>query len=237
MDQDGLDTLNKLQTLGSRSATDKTRIGIAENMGELLNKSLNQTQKNIALEIIGILVHDETVAVRAALARKVAASENLPPKIARQMALDIEAVSLPVLKLSPVLTDEILQEVIETGIPERLAAIARRSNISITIANAIVEAGQTHPIALLIRNPGAEIGEMTFITALELFGRDEEIAQAIVSRQALPPSVLQVIRYTVEEHVMKQMRERFDLPDPQARTAVRIEPPNTRLRQLAERKR
>lgn len=239
MGTDGLDALNKLQVLGSHSATEDSRIAIAENMGELLDKSLNETQKNIALEIIGILINDEIVSVRAALARKVATSENLPPNIAKKMALDIEAVSLPILKFSPVLTDEMLQEIIDTGIPARIAAIARRKHISMAIANAIVEAGQTHPIALLIRNPGAEIGEMTFITALELFGRDDEIGQAIISRQALPPSVLQVIRYTVEEHVMEQVKARFKLPDDvktKSADAVRIKAPESPFRRVVDKK-
>jgi len=232
MGTDGLDALNKLQVLGSSSATDETRINIAEHMGELLDKSLNQTQQDIALEIISILVNDETVAVRAALARKVAASKDLPVNVAKKMALDIEAVSLPVIKLSPVLTDEILQEIIESGVPASLAAIARRPHISMSIANAIVQAGQTHPIALMIRNPGAEIGEMTFITALELFGRDDEIAQAIISRDSLPPSVLQVIRYTVEEHVMDQVHARFNLPSDVRPKAVKVEAPKVNLRRI-----
>jgi len=213
MQQEAINSLSQAANSMGGGATAIQRAEIAQSVGSILDGELNVQERMIALEIIEALTSDKVDEVRHAVANKVAESTFLPLAIARKLATDIEDVALPVLELSPVLTDEILIDVVESGLPASVNAIAKRSRVSPMVSDAIVETGQTAPIAQLIRNQGADISESTFFRALENHGKTPEIGKAVVARGEIPPRILKVIDNLVEAHVVAYVQRHFNLPE------------------------
>ena len=213
MNQQAIDFLSQAANSMSGGTSATQRAQVAQSVGVILDDDLSVQERMIALEIIEALANDKVDEVRRMVAAKVADSAFLPLAIARKLAIDIESVSLPVLELSPVLTDEILLDVVASGLPQKVGAIAQRSRVSSSVSAAIVETGQVGPIALLLRNRGAEISERTFSRALENHGRNPAVGKAVVARGEVPPKILKVIDTLVEAHVVAYVQRHFNLPE------------------------
>ncbi|GEM_PF-783347 len=213
MNQNAIDFLSQAANSMGGGTTSAQRAEIAQSVGTILDEDLSVQERMIALEIIEALAADKVDEVRGAVAHKVADSPFLPLATARKLATDIEDVALPVLELSPVLTDDILIEVVESGLPEKVGAIAKRSKVAAQVSEAIVATGQSAPIAQLIRNNGAEIGETTFVRALENHGKTPEVGKAIIARGEVPEKVAKAIGKLVEAHVVAYVQRHFNLPE------------------------
>ena len=71
---------------------------------------LGDQEKRLAEEIFGIMCRDAEERVRGALSANLKDCSYLPHDVARTLADDVEAVSLPILRFSAVLTDEDIVE-------------------------------------------------------------------------------------------------------------------------------
>ena len=141
-----------LAKLGARTkeSSPAERAEVARVLGDALNADLSETERSVAEDIVRILCGDVIEAVRTALAQSVASSPHLPRSVAQRLAMDIEEVSIPVLELSSVLTDDVLMEVIGKGTPRQVEATAKRSHVSDVVGDAVVERGHVPAISLLI---------------------------------------------------------------------------------------
>ncbi|WP_167730624.1 DUF2336 domain-containing protein [Terasakiella sp. SH-1] len=208
------------QTLARRASALRHRMdteqksALGREMAQTLDQpDLSQTQRTLAEEIIAKLVDDEIVAVRAAIAEAVAGSPYLPGKIAKKLAEDIADVSLPILELSPVLEEKILEDIINSGITEKIYAIAGRENISTHICNLIVASGRKNAVVRLLKNPSAHINDHTMINIVRVYGDDQKVEQAIFDRGALNEDILNTLRDLSEAHVIAFIKRYFNLPE------------------------
>ncbi|MEE2971352.1 MAG: DUF2336 domain-containing protein, partial [Pseudomonadota bacterium] len=85
---------------------------------------LSDDERRIAEDIFSVMVHDAEVRVREALAANLKSCPFLSHDIARTLAADVEAVSLPVLQFSEVLTDEDLIEFVRNHGQSKQMAVA-----------------------------------------------------------------------------------------------------------------
>src|ERR1700690_170311 len=85
--------------------TVQVRTDTAKRVGILLSaESLTPPERQTALAILEELVHDVEKEVRGALAIHVASCAILPPGLARTIAEDLDAISLPFIRVSPALS-------------------------------------------------------------------------------------------------------------------------------------
>ena len=68
-------------------------------------QGFSEGEKNIVVEILSVLAKEAEVAVRKVLAETLKDDDNLPPSIAKQLAEDIEDVSIPILEFCRVLSE------------------------------------------------------------------------------------------------------------------------------------
>jgi uncharacterized protein (DUF2336 family) len=201
------------ETLRHRKG-EKERCHLAREMAAVLDQDgLSDKERHLAEEIIARLVEDELEAVRIAVAQAVAASPSLPVKLAEKLARDIVEVSLPVLKLSPVLKDRFLEEIIRTGIVEKLAAIAERETLSERVSRQLVSAGRKGPVIRLLKNEAAKINDHTMVTIILVYGDSERVAEAVFNRGELSPDILVTLRALSEDHVCQFVQRYLDVPD------------------------
>jgi uncharacterized protein (DUF2336 family) len=210
-----------------RDPDEAVRADLARKVATLLPNLTADEQgqaRERVIEMITALARDTAVRVRRVVAEALKDVADAPAQVIRQLAEDIEiAVAEPVLRWSPLLTDDDLLEIIAgKPIPGAVAAIAQRAGVSGAIADAIVGADDEAAVAALLANPSAQIREETLDLIVERAPARASWHPALVSRPVLPPRLVRRIASFVAATLLRQLEQRADL-DPPTRAAVKAE--------------
>jgi uncharacterized protein (DUF2336 family) len=173
---------------------------------------LTAAERHLAEEIFRALTRDAAERVRRALSEHLKDSRDLPHDVALALAHDIDAVALPMLQHSLVLTDADLIEIIRLGAPGKQVAIAGRAAVAAPVAEAIVDASNPAAVARLVGNDGAELGADVLRRVVERYPNDAAIHTPLVGRKVLPPVVLERLLALASDSLHKTLVERHDLP-------------------------
>jgi uncharacterized protein (DUF2336 family) len=173
---------------------------------------LSDTEKAFAEEIIAILAEDAADLVRRTLAVTLRASPILPREVALKLARDIEAVAIPVLRDSPVFSDEDLVELVLSVTAAKQAAIANRDALSITITEIISEHGAVEAVRALSANRGAEWTDKAYDDTLRRFGRDEIVQAGLIRRDFIPAHIAEKMVSLVSGQLFDILVNRHELP-------------------------
>ncbi|WP_319532973.1 DUF2336 domain-containing protein [uncultured Cohaesibacter sp.] len=139
-------------------------------------------------DIVLKMLNDVDDEGRAEFSERAASEGRLPIEIARQLAQDEVAVAGPMLKNSPVLTDEDFVNFSQTLSPEHLENIAQRETLSGTVTDALIENGTREVWHKVSQNRGAEITAKGFDTLVSNATDDEVLQQSLSSRPDIPES-------------------------------------------------
>ncbi|WP_044558624.1 DUF2336 domain-containing protein [Azospirillum sp. B4] len=170
--------------------------------------------ERMTLQILETLARDRAVAVRGVMVAALKDLPNAPPSVIQQLARDLDAtISGPVLRHSPILTDDDLLEII-AGAPEdeRLCAIAERADVSVAVSDAIVQTEREAAVASLLGNASAQIREETLDRILDLAPKHEPWHAPLVRRPQLPAAAAARIAGFVTDSLVKVLEGRTDLP-------------------------
>ena len=187
----------------------QTAAGVAK---ELSYGNLGEDERRIACEIIGILARDVEASVRQALAENVRHCPFLPPEIARELANDIEAIALPVIRYSSVLTDDDLIQIVRKGAEPKQLAVAGRDVVSADVADALIDTGRAEPIKALLANNGAMISETGYGKVIHCFPEDRSMHQLMVRRPILPLLIAESLIAVIAEDLREELIQTQDLP-------------------------
>lgn len=173
-------------------------------------------------EALELLARDEITRVRQVVSEAIKDIADAPAEVIRHLALDSElGVSGPVLEFSPVLSEEDLLDIIETGpAAGGIGAIARRATVTETLADAIVAADDVAAIADLLGNQGAQIREQTLDELIERAPQHELWHAPLVKRPKLPARAATKLARFVADNLLETLEKRHDL-DAQTLEAVR----------------
>lgn len=178
--------------------------------------------EKMALDILEALAKDQAGAVRQVLAETLKDTPNAPPHIVQQLARDLElSVSAPVLRHSPLLTDDDLLSIIGSQpLDGKLVAIAERAGVSHSVSDAVARTGSEAAVAALLGNASAQIREETLDRIIDMAPRHEPWHGPLVRRPALPAQAAARIAGFVNDQLVKVLESRTDLPA-EVRNAVR----------------
>ena len=167
------------------------------------------------------LAADALEDIRATIAEAVKDLPTAPRDLILGLAADSAIqVAEPVLRLSPILTEEdLLTLVAAPPVAETLTAIARRPAINETVADAIVTSGDAAAITALIGNHTAAIREGTIDALVVQAAERTAWQEPLVRRPALPPRAAVALAGFAAEHLLAPLCQRPDLP---AEAAARI---------------
>lgn len=167
----------------------------------------------IRQHILRILALDAEVRVRIALADTLAENALAPHDVVMQLARDVDLVSSPLLRLSEVLTDKDLLEIVSAqSSSAKMAAIAQRKHVAPPVCMALIERGPVDVAELLLHNKGADIPEPGYMGIVEKHGQKHSIQAGLVDRSALPPTVIERIVAMVSSDLLTRLVDRHDLP-------------------------
>lgn len=165
-----------------------------------------------AEQVIEFLANDAAVLVRRALAVTLRNSPKLPHDIALKLAKDIEAVAVPVLKNSPVLTEEDLVEIVLAGSSEKQVAIAERPTVSEGLTEVITLYGSRQAVQACTLNEGAAFSDDAYAGLLNRFAQDDGIKGALISRSEIPIHITEKLVSMVSGELFDRLVNTHELP-------------------------
>jgi len=232
-------TPHQADLLLSDDSDDVVRYNLAEKIAQLI-PGLNAEElgkvHDFTYQVLERLAKDQAMRVRRILSETLKDIADAPPEVIRRLARDVElVVCAPVLEHSPVLTDEELLEIIRSGpVLGALSVIAKRTDLSEDLSDAIYESKDVDAIIVLLSNTSTQIREDTLDRIVEQAQDIEPWHKPLAERPTLSrKAVLQLVEY-VADSLLDTLALRADIGD-NAAEAVREE--FTRRMEAAERTR
>jgi len=182
---------------------------------------LSEREREVAIAIFRCLAGDTEVEVRRILAEQIRSSPLLPHSLALRLAEDVEAVAVPILESSFVLTDEDLLSIIRSGNVVKQRAIARRDLLSEAVSDALIDTRRKNVVEVLLANQGSEIAEQSYEKLLNTFADDPEIQELLVDRPMLPVDVRYRLVMLVSEDLQARLIEEHAFPSTLADQLIR----------------
>jgi uncharacterized protein (DUF2336 family) len=173
---------------------------------------LGEAELQIAHDILRILAKDVELEVRGALSASLRAARRLPHDVAVRLANDVEAVALPILTDSPVLTEPDLLQLIASSSSGKQVAIAGRADVSETVADALTRQGSEDAVDALLANAKARIAEASLGTVIDRFGDSERVKTTMVHRASLPATIAERLVAMVSESLQAYLVSHHDMP-------------------------
>lgn len=188
-----------------------------------LTPELSRDQRTKAygylLETLNHLARDQVPRVRQILAEALKDEPNAPPEVIRRLARD-EAVdvAVPILELSPLLTDLDILEIINEGCASgKLRAISRRHGVGEEISDAIVATADRAAITELLDNKSAQIREETLDRLIDEAVGVPEWQRPLVRRPRLSSGAALKLATFVAASLLTELQARSDLDRETAR--------------------
>ncbi len=199
-------------------ATDEdkdVRLALARRLIGLLPDLSEDKQSQLyafAVQALGTLALDEVLKIRKALSSTLKDHAHTPPKIAGQLARDIEReVSEPILKFCAALSDEDLLDILKSH-PDSWAieAIAGREYVSEDISGAVINTEDKPGGKALLENEGANITESLLHIIVEKARFCPEWQKPMALRKTLPEDIAKDLAEFVDASVRDLLLNRDD---------------------------
>lgn len=195
------------------------RLALAGRLVELLPDVSRDKQSQLyafVVQALGTLALDEVLKIRKALASTLKDHAYTPPKIAGQLARDVEReVSEPILRFCAALSDDDLLDILKNH-PAGwvIQAIAARHQVSEDVSQAVIETEDRPGGVTLIENEGASLTESILAYIVEKARAFPEWQKPVALRSALPTSIVKSLAEFVDSSVRDLLLSRGDF-DPE----------------------
>ncbi|MGE0748334.1 MAG: DUF2336 domain-containing protein [Rhodospirillales bacterium] len=204
------------QLLLARDGDDSVRTRVAEKVARLvphLDPNASARVGAIVVDILETLARDALPRVRRILSDSLKEVTNAPESVIHRLAHDADVdVAAPILEHSPLLGDEVLIEIINSGaVQGALQAIARRRGIGADVAEAIVARDDETSIATLLTNRSAQIREETLDLLVERAADRPSWHGPLVARPQLSPRATRRLCTFVADSLVERLLQRNDL--------------------------
>jgi uncharacterized protein (DUF2336 family) len=168
----------------------------------------------ITAAILVRLVEDAAAEVRAALADALAGLPDAPRELILRLARDTALpVAEPVLRLSPLLTDDDLIALVEAP-PAAFTRnlFAARPRLGEAVAEAIAASADRPAIGMLLHNGSAAIREATLDQLIEAAAQEPAWQVALARRRVLPPRAARALGAILAAHLLDLLAAHPNLP-------------------------
>ncbi len=194
------------------------RFALARRLFELLPDVSEDKQSQLyafVVQALGTLALDEVLKIRVALSSTLKDHAHTPPKVAGQLARDVEQeVSEPVLRFCAALSDEDLLDILRSHPASWvIEAIAGREMVSAEVSTAVIKTKDVHGGAALIENDKANLPETLLHTIVEMARNTKEWQKPMAVRKSLPVSIAKELAAFVDASVRELLMKRGDFDE------------------------
>ncbi len=207
-------TPNQADLLLARDTDYSVRCALARKVvGEGLADDDRRGLWRMGFTILETLACDQFVRVRRILAEAFKSPPDAPAEIVRRLARDTEReVAAPVLRHSPVLTDEDIIDIVAIDAPEWThEAVAGRETVSPAVAAALEKSGSVSAVSAMIANPGAAFAEPTMARIVDRAEQVPEFQEPLVNRPSLSQILILKLARFVAAPLLAVLRDRDGL--------------------------
>ncbi len=150
---------------------------------------LNSRERELMREILKRLTRDVEMAIRIALAQRLAEDSNAPHDLILLLVDDSIEVARPLIINSPLLTEaDVLKMIAEAGIGHQ-EAVAGRPNIGIPVTDALAKSEVESVLVALVRNATAKISSYSYETLVQKSRAFSGLQEPLIKRPDLPPQL------------------------------------------------
>lgn len=188
----------------------------------LLEGEYNEEQIWVFGEVIARLADEIEQVARAELSRRLAHSNNAPPKVVKMLAFD-DAIEVagPILQFSPRLDSQSLIANIRAMGQPHMLAISRRNALSVEVTDELVTRGNQQVVQSIAANNGACFSDFGFLQMIKRAETDSILAAHVGLRKEIPPHMFRQLVAKASHEVRRKLeRERPDLSK-EIRTSVK----------------
>jgi uncharacterized protein (DUF2336 family) len=177
------------------------------------------TVRKMTVEVLETLARDEVVRVRAMISSTLKDTPLAPPEVVSRvietLARDSNlSVAQPLLENSPLLSDEVLVEIIASPtVRGAVAAISRRWEVSTEVSDAIIDTDDEPAIIALLRNDSAQIREETLDRLIETASERPDLHEPMVRRPRLSSANALKLAKFVAISLVAELKRRAELDD------------------------
>lgn len=215
-----------LHSILTADSDERVRALLAAKVAHLLPGLAGPDQAKAAQHIhatLAVLMKDEALRVRAAIADAVKAMPVAPRDLILRLASDPElAVCDPVIRLSPLLTSGDLLALLATPPnPDAPQSIAARPGLSATVADAVAAGTDGPAVRALLLNRSANIQEAALDALVARAAGHPEWHEPLVQRPALSRGAARALSSLVAAGLLRVLADRADL-DPALAGELRL---------------
>lgn len=150
---------------------------------------LNARERELMREILRRLTRDVEMAIRIALAQRLAEDSTAPHDLILLLVDDSIEVARPLIINSPLLTEgDVLKLIAESGIGHQ-EAVAGRPNIGIPVTDALAKSDHESVLVALVRNATARISSQSYETLVTKSRAITGLQEPLIKRPDLPPQL------------------------------------------------
>lgn len=160
-------------------------------------------------DVLDELLREADRELRAKVAARLAEQAEAPAGLLRKLALDSYEIAEPILRHSEALTDFDMMEIAARGERRHRLALARREEVSETVAAALCRTADPETICALLRNPGARLAVQTADFLVREAAENEEIAKLLIKRSELRPIQAFILFWAASHPLRRLILERF----------------------------
>lgn len=180
------------------------------------DKAFASAENAVAEGMLTLLMQHAEVEVRTVLAASLCTSNKLPHILALKMAEDVSEVAVSILEHSPVFQDSDLLSFIRLdNAIEKLEAIARRSEISVSVSNALIATRIPSVVQNVICNEDADISDPIYQTIIEQHQENRSIIASFFQRIRVPSGILKSLIQRLSESMRASLEQQFGNLDEQ----------------------
>jgi uncharacterized protein (DUF2336 family) len=151
--------------------------------------SLNQRERDLMREILRRLTLDVEMAIRIALAQRLADDTTAPHDLILLLVDDRIEVARPLILNSPLLTETDVLKLIAGADIARQEAVAARPHIGVPVTDALAGSDNESVLMALVRNATAKISDSSYRTLVEKSRALTGLQEPLVRRPDLPPQL------------------------------------------------
>ena len=150
---------------------------------------LNERERQLMREILRRLTLDVEMAIRIALAQRLADDSSAPHDLILLLVDDRIEVARPLILNSPLLTEtDVLKLIAQCGIAHQ-EAVAARPHIGVPVTDALARSENESVLMALVRNATAKISETGYRTLVDKSRALTGLQEPLVRRPDMPPQL------------------------------------------------
>lgn len=172
-------------------------------------RKLTDPEKELASDILLNLIRQAETDLRAALSERLSVQANVPPELIVYLANDQISVAKHVLIHSPVLNDVDLIYIIASKGQEHWRMIAQRAALSPTVADKLVDTGDTPTVMNLIDNQRLNLQKATMKKMVKFSLKSEELQAPLLRRPEIDPEVAIDLYMVVSQALRQEIASKF----------------------------